>query len=104
MERSSTGRARPPQAFVEMVQAAMDRQEMSRKDLADHLGLSLRYVQKAVTGAERPNRERVVEIARILQIPADSLMWAAGYVPEDMHEALFAVPVKKIRKLAGVAS
>jgi transcriptional regulator with XRE-family HTH domain len=73
--------------------------EMTQRDLADAVGITVPYMSKIEAGKENPTEEKLVRIAEVLKLNPDELILAAGRMPADVMDRLTADPTKALEFL-----
>lgn len=62
------------------------RLNLTAKKLAQRAGIDPSYISLMERSGHIPKRDKVLALAQALQVDADSLLLAAGYVPENPEE------------------
>lgn len=69
-------------SFENRLDKALNARGLSQKELSEALGLSSSAISQYLSGNKRPSRENIIEIARILDVPAGWLEFGEGPEPE----------------------
>jgi len=72
---------------------------MTQRDLAKAVGVTVPYVSKIEGGKETPTDEKLVKLAKALDLNADELILVAGRLPADAMDLLSADPARALEFL-----
>lgn len=75
------------------------RLQMTQRDLADKVGITVPYMSKIEADKETPTEEKLAKLAKVLCLDADELTLAAGRMPSDVMERLAADPARALEFL-----
>lgn len=75
------------------------RLEMTQRELADAVGITVPYMSKIEADRETPTDEKLVRLAQVLRLNADELILAAGRMPSDVMKRVAADPSKALEFL-----
>lgn len=82
--------------FGEIIRKARLKKDLSLRDVSDlNVGISYSYVNKLEQGLSTPSRQIVLSLSKVLGIPEDKALIAAGYLPEN-HEYICDQPNKDV--------
>ena len=93
-----------PESLGQRIKHERLAREMTQRDLADAVGITVPYISKIEADKETPTDDKIVKVAEVLGLNPDELILAAGRIPADVMDRLAADPTKgleflrKIRK------
>jgi len=64
--------------------------DISARHLAAHLDISITFYYQLEAGRSQPSEKRCRQLATALDVPADTLLAAAGIIPADVRQKLCA--------------
>jgi transcriptional regulator with XRE-family HTH domain len=75
------------------------RLEMTQRELAEAVGITVPYMSKIEADRETPTDEKLVRLAEVLKLNADELILSAGRMPSDVMDRLAADPSRALEFL-----
>lgn len=75
------------------------RLEMTQRELAEAVGITVPYMSKIEADRETPTDEKLVRLAEVLKLNADELILSAGRMPSDVMDRLAANPSRALEFL-----
>ena len=106
----------PSKTFGEMVGSVLKQNRYSQRSLAVEIDRSNTYIHNIIRGkTKQPERDKVVEIARLLNLDVEESLKAAGHsliedVPPEIVKAIATVPdlneetIREIVRLIGMVT
>lgn len=88
-----------PESLGQRIKSRRLELEMTQRELADAVGITVPYMSKIEADRETPTEEKLVKLAGVLKLNSDELVLAAGRMPTDVMDRLSADPAKALEFL-----
>lgn len=87
------------ESLGQRIRAGRLKKNITQRELAEKAKVSMPYISKIESDKETPTDEKLVTLARLLDLNSDELIVTAGRMPADAMDRLTSDPTKALEFL-----